>query len=218
LFLSATIPLTFNSWFEIPTDFPEIISFSLGLMCVLEGRYWWLCLVILIGTFNRETACFLPLMLLFVAWPKRLSWLFLLRIASAGFCWLIPVAFLRWWMGIGERWLLYGSLSHNLPGLAKFFSNVNPYNNYLFYLYLFGVLWVTPPLFWNSQPPKLRRALLTVPIITFVYLFAGGFLDEPREIVPLYVLLTPAGLYALRGLFGKTDPTVENITRTVIGQ
>jgi len=218
LFLAATIPLTFNSWFEIPTDFPEIIIFSLGLMCVLEGRYWWLCLVILIGTFNRETACFLPLMLLFVEWKKRLSWLFLLRIASAGFCWLIPVAFLRWWMGIGERWLLYDSLSHNVPGLAKFFSNFNPYNNYLFYLYLFGVLWVTPPLFWNSQPPKLRRALLTVPIITFVYLFAGGFLDEPREIVPLYVLLTPAGLYALRGLFGKRDPTAENITWTVIGQ
>jgi hypothetical protein len=210
LFLSATIPLTFNNYVEIPTDFPEIIIFSLGLMCVFEGRRWLLCLVILIGTFNRETTCFLPLILLFVEWPKRLSWSFLLRIAPAGLCWLIPLAFLRWWMGVGGRWLHGDSLSHNLPGLAKFLSNFNPYNNYLFYLYLFGVLWVTPLLFWNSQPPKLRRALLTVPIITVVYLFGGGYMDEPREIIPLYALLTPAGLYALRGLFGKTGPQFED--------
>jgi hypothetical protein len=206
LFLSATIPLTFNNHAEIPTDFPEIIIFSLGLMCVLEGWRWLLCLVILIGTFNRETTCFLPLVLLFVDWPKRLSWSFLFRVAAAGFSWLIPTVFLRWWVGIDTRWLYGDSMSHNLSGLSRFFSNFNPYNNYLFYLYLFGVLWVAPLLLWNSQPPKLRRALLTVPLITFVYLFGGGYMDEPREIVPLYALLTPAGLYALRGSFGKTSP------------
>ncbi len=206
LFLSATIPLTFNNQVEIPTDFPEIIIFSLGLMCVFEGRLRLLCLVILIGTFNRETTCFLPLILLFVEWPKRLSLAFLFRIAAAGFSWLAPLVFLRWWLGIGERWIYGDSLSHNLFGLARFFSNFNPYNNYLFYLYLFGVLWAAPLLLWNSQPPKLRRALLAVPIITAVYLFGGGYMDEPREIVPLYTLLTPAGLYALRGLTGKTGP------------
>jgi hypothetical protein len=206
LFLSATIPLTFNNWMEIPTDFPEIIIFSLGMMCILEGWRWLLCLVILIGTFNRETTCFLPLILLFVEWPKRLSLPFLFRIATAGFSWLIPLVFLRWWMGMGEQWVYGDSLSHNAAGLARFFSNFNPYNNYLFYLYLFGVLWVAPLLLWNSQPPKLRRALLTVPLITIVYLFGGGFMDEPRELVPLYALLAPAGLYALRGLYGKTTP------------
>ena len=206
LFLSTTIPLTFNNQFEIPTEFPEIIIFSLGLTYVFEGRHWLLCLVILIGTFNRETTCFLPLILLFVDWPKRLSWSFLFKIATAGFSWLIPMIFLRYWMGIGDQWVYGDSLSHNLPGLAKFFSNFNPYNNYLFYMYLFGVLWVTPLLFWKSQPPNFRRVLLTVPLITAVYLFGGGYMDEPREIVPLYSLLTPAGLYALRGLFEKTSP------------
>jgi hypothetical protein len=203
LFLSATIPLTFNNWVEIPTDFPEIIIFSLGLMCVLEGWRWLLCLVILIGTFNRETTCFLPLILLFVEWPKRLSWGFLFRIAPAGLCWFIPFVFLRRWMGMGDRLIYWDPLSHNLSGLTRFLENFNPYNNYLFYLYLFGVLWAAPLLLWNSQPPKFRRALLTVPIITVVYL-SVGYMDEPREIVPLYALLTPAGLYALRGLFGKT--------------
>jgi hypothetical protein len=209
LFLSATIPLTFNNYFEIPNDFPEIIIFSLGVMCVLEGWRWLLCLVILIGTFNRETTCFLPLILLFVEWPKRLSWAFLFRIAPAGLCWLIPFVFLHWWVRVGDRliyWdpLYWDPLSHNLSGLTRFFSNFNPYNNYLFYLYLFGILWAAPLLLWKSQPPKFRRALLTVPLITVVYLFLG-YMDEPREIVPLYALLTPAGLYALRGLSGKTD-------------
>jgi len=206
LFLAATIPLTFNNQFEIPTEFPEIIVFSLGLMCILDGRDWLLCLVILVGAFNRETTCFLPLILLFVRWTKPLSWSIVLRIAVAGFSWLVPLIFLRWWLGIGWRWQHSDSLAHNLPGLARFFSNFNPYNNYLFYLYLFGILWAAPLLFWSSQPPKLRRALLTVPIITAVYLFGGGFMDEPREIVPLYALLVPAGLYAFRGLSGKASP------------
>jgi len=203
LFLSATIPLTFNNQFEILTEFPEIVVFSLGLMCILNGRDWLLCLVILVGAFNRETTCFLPLILLFVRWTKPLSWSFVSRIAAAGFSWLVPLIFLRWRLGIGWQWQHSDSLAHNLPGFMRFFSNFNPYNNYLFYLYLFGFLWMTPILFRSHQPPEMRRALLTVPIIASVYLFGGGFMDEPREIVPLYTLLVPAGLFALRGLAQK---------------
>ncbi len=204
LFLAATIPLTFNNYFELPTEFPETMFFSLGMICILKEYDWRLCLVILIGTLNRETACFLALIFLFVRWSWPLSWRFIFRVAAVGFSWLAPLAWVRWRLGIGWRWQHSDSISHNLPGLLQFFQNFNLFNNYLFYLYLFGGLWLIPFLYWRFEPGTMRRALLTAPIITGVYLFGGGFMDEPREIVPLYVLLVPASLFALRRVFQES--------------
>ena len=95
---------------------------------------------------------------------------------------------------------VYGdSIYHNSHGLAAFLTNFNPYNNYLFCLYLFGPLWVLPFVYWRRQPRFLKRALLSLPVFLAVYGFLGGFLDEPREIINLYPLLVPAGLFAILG-------------------
>lgn len=197
LFLAATLPLTFNNHYEIPTDFPELITFTLGMACILERRIWLLCLVTAVGSLNRETSCFLPLIFLFVCWKWPLTISFILQITAVGFSWLIPLALLRYRMNIGWRGQYGHSLSHNLAGLSRFFENLNPYNNYLFYGYLFGLLWVVPFIFRRSLPEDYRRASLAIPIMLAVYLFAGGFMDEPREIITFYPLLVPVGLYAL---------------------
>jgi hypothetical protein len=202
LFMAATIPIIYNNPYEIPTEFPEIIFFTLGLYLIFEKRYVLLFTVIAIATLNRETSCFLPLILLFVRWSWPLRLRTIVVIAAAGFSWLIPLASVRWWLR-GFDWQLYShSISHNLPGLLRFFENFNPFNNYLFYLYLFGVLWFLPFIYWKSQPQDMQRTLLTIPIMLAVYLFGGGFLNEPREIVAFYPILVPAGLYALVQITG----------------
>ena len=199
LFVAATIHLTFNNWWELPTEFPELLIFTLGLWCIRERRHGLLCVFIALGTLNRETTAFLPLILLLCSFDRKSLWSWMPKVATAGFSWLVPLAGIRMWSGIGWRGSYGDSLSHNLEGLSNFMNNLNPYNHYLFYLYLFGIFWILPFTRWNRQPAFLRRALLSVPVFLVVYIFFGGYLDEPREIINLYPLLVPAGLFALFG-------------------
>jgi len=193
-FLAATIPLTFLQLFEIPSDFPEILAYTLGLWCIRERRELLLCAVIMIGTLNRETTVFLPLIQLFCRFGRRRLPIAWLSLSAAS--WLLPIVLVRWWTG--PTWfVLYGvPLEHNVAGIARFVANLNVYNNYLFYGYLFGIFWILPFAFWRRQPQFLRRALLSVPLVLGTYLFFGH-LNEPREIVNLYPLLVPGSLFAL---------------------
>lgn len=199
LIMAATLPLTFNIYYELPTDFPEILAYTIGLWCILERRYALLCLTIIIGTLNRETTIFLPLILLLDLFGKVSFARLTALCAATGFSWLIPTLLLKWWTGIE---LLGGHgdmMPYNIAGLARFFENLNPYNFFLYYLYLFGIFWVLPLVRWRRQPPFFRRALLSLPVFIIIYLFFGGVLSEPREIVNLYPLLIPAGIFALFG-------------------
>jgi hypothetical protein len=206
LFVGATIGLTTScGLYEIPTDFPELFFYSLGLICILERRDALLCLVVLVATLNRETACFLPFILFCVRWSWPPSRRMLAAVAAATLCWLVPVVALRyWWMPLG--WPHYGdSVSHNIAGLRHFFENLNPFNNYLFYLYLFGVAYALPFAYWSVQPPAMRRVLLSTPPILAIYLVVG-YMNEPREIIVLYPLLVPGSLFALRAMLAEVSP------------
>ncbi len=196
LFVAATVPLTFNNLLELPTDFPELLLFTLGLWAIHQRRYLLLYPVVVLGTLNRESAAVLPFFLLFTTFDTRhRDWL--IPVLLAGLCWLIPLVLLRLWTTGTLQSPHMGSVSHNLPGLLEFVSNPNPYNNYLFWLYLFGAFWVLPFLAWKQQPVFFRRLLLSVPIFLLVYSLGGGYYDEPRELVNLYPLLVPSGLIAL---------------------
>jgi hypothetical protein len=197
LFVAATVPLSFNNWFEIPTDFPEVLTYTLGLWSIREQRYGLFYLVVTVGTLNRETTAFLPLILLLCRLDRGCAWRVVPSVTVAGLAWLVPLAGARWWMRIGWRGAYGDSWAHNMKGLSHLFTNWNPYNNFLFYFYLFGAFWLLPFLSWRRQPLFLRRALLSLPAFLVIYLFFGGFMNEPREIVNLYPLLVPAGLFAL---------------------
>lgn len=195
LFMAATVPLTFNNYFEIPTDFIEIIIFTLGVWLVYREKYLGFCLVVLIGTLNRESTAVLPVFLLFRLFDlKKVAWLF--PVFTSGLCWLMPLLFLRWWTGTLHPHG-YGELSHNLNGLSQLLINPHPYNNYLFWLYLFGTFWFLPFIRWKYQSSFFKRLLLSLPVCMVAYFLIGGFFNEPREIVNLYPLLVPASLFAL---------------------
>jgi len=60
LFLVATVPLTFNNWTEIPTDFIEIIVFTVGLWLAYRDAMSRFCVTVFVGALNRESAAVLP--------------------------------------------------------------------------------------------------------------------------------------------------------------
>jgi hypothetical protein len=201
LFVGATIPLTFNNWFELPTEFPEMIFFTLGIWTIYKRKFWALVLVTFFATLNRETAAFLPLIYLFNAFdiksfkenPAKTAKT-VLDVFIVGLAWLIPYASLRFISGLGTEWNHQDSIAQNTLGLSAFFQNFNPFNNFLFYLYLLGIFWIIPFLRWKDLSPFWKRTLLTTPIILFVFLFGGGYLNEPRELAPLYPILVPPAL------------------------
>lgn len=196
LFLAATVPLTFNSYFEIPSDFIEIIIFTLGLWTMYKGKYGWFCLIVLIGTLNRESTAVLPFLLfLHLFTVRKISWL--LPVFESALCWLVPLVALRWWTGALDTYGYWQSASHNVAGLSQLLVNPHPYNNYLFWFYLFGAFWFLPFIKWHQQPVFFRRLLIGMPAILVTYFLTAGALDEPRQIVNLYPLLVPPGLVAL---------------------
>jgi hypothetical protein len=196
LFMAATLPLTFGQWFELPTDFPEIIAFTLGIWAIYRSKYVLLCIITVIATFNRESAAVLPFFLFFVLFDTK-EWKWLIPVAVVGFSWLLPLLTLRWWVGAMEAHGYGQGLAHNTQGLLELMSNPHPYNNYLFWIYLFGAFWVLPYLRWKDQPAFFKRLLIAIPVMLVVYLAVGGYLDEPRELVNLYPVLVPASLFAL---------------------
>ncbi|HWP45326.1 MAG TPA: hypothetical protein VNO14_18935, partial [Blastocatellia bacterium] len=179
--------------------FPELIVFTVGLSLIYYKRDLLLALLIFIGTLNRETTAFLPLILLLNRFDRKAIWKCIPTVALAGFAWLIPLLLLRYWKGIGVMGIYGDSVVHNVAGLKAFFSNFNLFNNYLFYLYLFGPFWLLPLIKWKNQPLFFQRTLLSLPAFIIIYLFFGGFLDEPREIINLYPILIPSSLFALFG-------------------
>jgi hypothetical protein len=196
LFLAATLPLTFNSYFEIPTDFLEILVVTCGVWALHAQKLLLLCGIVMVGSLNRETTALLPLLLLLEGINRldrrRLGW-----VALAGLAWLVPVVVMRLWAVGDLSWPHGNSMVHNVPGLRAVLTNPHPYNNFLFWAYLFGAFWLLPYLRWQRQPPFFRRMLLAVPMVVVVFALTGGYLDEPRELVLLYPILVPTGLFAL---------------------
>ena len=108
LFVAASVPLTFvSSWWEIISDFPELLAFTLGLWAIHSKKHLGLALVTFAGTLNRETTALLVLIAgayVVLSWlEKRVD----LRTGVAALAgWLGATLPLRWWLaagGLGRR-------------------------------------------------------------------------------------------------------------------
>lgn len=199
-FMAATLPLTFKDWWEIPTDFPEILAFTLGMWCIREQRLVPLLPTLtLLGTLNRESAVLLPVLLLITRRDRNELWRALPWAALSGAAWLVVVAFVQYSTGFTTiDQSVRTAMTHFATGIAAFARNLNPYNNFLFYGYLFGAFWILPFARWRRLPALLCRALLIVPLhLATAFFYSGGRVDEPRHLCPLYPILVPAALFAL---------------------
>lgn len=200
-FLAASLPLTFKDWLEIPTDIPEILTFTVGLWLIRENRLLVLPFLTLVGTLNRETAVYLPVLALLTA-ESRVALRSRLPIVIVSMAiWLAVFFGVQWWTSVSLSTDLSRNAAHHAwQGLSRFLQNLNPYNNFLYYFYLFGALWFLPLGRLWMLPVFLRRILVLVavhPIVAFVG--GGGRIDEPRQLCLLYPIIVPAALFALFG-------------------
>jgi hypothetical protein len=198
LFMAATLPLTFQEWWEVPTDFTEILAFTLAMRWVVLARFAHLVPLTLLAALNRETALYIPFLPLLTApsWAalrRRIPWALLAFAAyllAAGATW--------WWVGKPHPGQWANAPFHASEGFTQALVKLNPYNNFLFYGYLFGPFWVFPLLRWRAVPEVLQRALLVAPLhLIIAFLGTGGRVDEARHLCTLYPIIVPAAVIAL---------------------
>jgi hypothetical protein len=200
LFVAAASALTFagNNW-EILSDFPELALFAASLHALCTGHPVVVALVVLVGSFNRETMAFMVVLAAadaLLGTRRRAS-----RWAAAGSlaAWLAASATVHWWLyPMSALDPLAHQAEHNVEGLAALAVSAHPYNNYLYPLYLLGPFWLLPILRWRTLPPCLRACTLAAPLFLVVVLVLGDF-NEPRQLLLLLTVMVPAGMIALFG-------------------
>ncbi len=202
LFVAASVPLTFvSNWWEILTDFPEILVFTLGVGCLRSKKHAALAAVTFLGTFNRETSVLLVMIagaLVILNWRKGNRDPRPLVAALAG--WSAATLALNWWVAApAQVATVFGRfylLQRNLVGLGQLLIKPHPYNTYLLPIYVFGLLWILPLRVLRDLPAVLQAGVCTVPLFLLLVLTVGG-LNEPRQLMPLYPILVPSSLFAL---------------------
>jgi hypothetical protein len=172
-------------------DIPAVVVFVLGLRLLIERRWGLYYLVFFIGTWNKETTCFLTLAMLALYWdqarPARLA-LHVLAQAAIWMCTKLTLG--RLFAGNPGSGNFEHHMLVNLNFLASFFVRPTTWNWRR--LLTFGGVWVLIPLHWPRIPPPLRRLLIVFPIFC-MGMFLVGVLSEVRvyaEMIP--VLLVPA--------------------------
>jgi hypothetical protein len=214
LLVACSLPLTFvtNRW-EILSDFPELIVFTLGLAAIRGRKAVPLGIVCFLGTLNRETTGLLVIIVaLEVILPPRRIRGETVRLLGAGLAGCaLATGGVQWWMAagasldvgvVGDR-LVW--LHHNLRGLSHLGADPHPYDEFLTPAWMFGVLWLMPWLAWSRSPRCLQAALLSVPVLVAI-VFVLGALNEPRELIPLYPVLVPGTLIFMSELTTRDEP------------
>ena len=185
-------------------DVPAILFFFLGLAAARAGAWRWFYPLFVLATLNRETSCFLTVVILLAGWG-RWPWRRLLaHVAAQTALWL------------AVKWALWSVFQHNIDlqygdaaGLFKLtwtdnLAAARHLRTWLLLPAVYGYLWMPLLLVYGRlADPWLRRALLAVPLFHVAMLVPGEILELRiyAEMLPLVVL----GLVAASADGGAVD-------------
>lgn len=217
--LLGTITITFNNWFPIVTDFPELVGMTICVAALVRQRWILMLVGLCLYTLNKETSIiFLAAAVCFLYTDKRS--LAKMAVIAAGILmtWGGTYMAARHLAGVGAgEWFLRPGLGgqgqgflpeliglvqdlwpRRLASILALLQNPHPYNvNWAFVLVL-NVFWALPLIAWRGIPSPLKRLYVGGLLGGLTIFSLVGVLNEAgRLMIPLYPLIYPAGLYAL---------------------
>lgn len=200
LFVAASLPISFMNAVFQPWGLSETVIFTIALILVFKKKIFALAALVLVATFNRETAVFIPFIYLFANFKLALfkrdgftSWntwkpvvIFFIYLA----CWAVVFLGLRLWLGQAEQvqsisWLWDTNTQRNL--LIRAVINI---------LLFMGAFWLFALLAFPKAPSFLRRTSLVI-LLYLPAVLIFGLWYEVRLLMPLYALVVPLALYYL---------------------
>ena len=211
-----TIAITFNGFYPIATDFPELLGITCCAALLVRRRWGWMLVALFITTLNRENSIILLWVALCFLYEGRQTIRTVVTAVGAIFAtWLTAFLFARHLAGVSADWIqspggtmrgqgvvseLIGVFVDTWPRRADSMLSLvydpHPYNvNWSIFLVL-NVFWIAPLFVWRSIPRSLQRLYIGgllggLPI----FLLVGVFNEAGRHMIPLYPLVIPAGLY-----------------------
>ena len=187
-----------------PWDMSSMLFFLLGIIAVYR-RHWVLYYaVFIIGTFNKETTCFLPILYFYAYWGRD-TWRNLL---------LHPAVSLLLWLGI--KYALYqlylDSGTESIWFHEKLRANLI-YQSHPLCLFriasLFGFLWLPLLIYFKRIPDVfIRRSLFVVVIYVIGMLYVGN-IYELRIFNEMIPLILTAFLLIVRETTSRQQPKQE---------
>lgn len=154
----------------------EVVFFSAAFLMTLDGRRWALYPLVVVATFNRETAVFIPLLF----WLVTRNWK---HTAGMGIVWAVTYGAIRLIIGpipVHVTLLDILAINTSTAGFARFVMGL-PFLGWLFWYAWKG---------WKIAPAVMRRAGLVIPIyLAFILVF--GVWNEWRLYISLYPVLVP---------------------------
>ena len=200
-FLAAVLPLTHLSDLQESAPF-LMVSFLCGLWAIRAARPLLFLLALLVGALDNETTLILAAVWFLAdlkGWRPQPLWSATWRSAALA----VPAVFVTFAIRyltrdrphLGGAW----HLPDNLWGIGNglLFSPLEYWrDDYLWFLILYGPLWVFAYLDWRRKPPFLRAGLLMAPLFVAAH-FITGIIAEPRQMVPLAYVLIPAAFFWL---------------------
>lgn len=199
LFLAATMPLTYFNHLQ-ESEPLNIFLFFIGLWAIREDAFRKLLVILIIGSFNKVTVIFLPV-IYFFCWYKRIpTSRLLLRTLTL----LIPVILICGAIRLYFYPITYCTdfiqLRYNASGILKFKGW-----EHFGILFMYGVFWIAAFKSFREKPLFLRRASLIVPLYCLGH-FLISRISETRLFLPLAPIIIPMGLFYI---FKKdSQPTV----------
>jgi hypothetical protein len=205
---SGMFIIPFNYWlsgmwmFWMWYDMPSLLFFTLGLWLLRERVWWGFYPVFVLGTLNRETTCFLTMVLVLTEW--------------GGDKWIrrvVPHVLTQAAIWVGIKWLLFVMYRHN-PGVGLSLNNLgsnievlthNPYRLFIF-LSSLAYLWLPVTLFFPLIGDKFVRRACLVGVPFLAVMLVSGNAPELRIYGEMIPVVLPAYILIVMGAIRGAEP------------
>jgi hypothetical protein len=171
-------------------DLMNVLIFSLALRAIYLGHFVLLCIILFVGTLNRETTwILLPILFLNDRLGRR-TWH---RLFMAGAAVALPYFGLRWLIATPTTiWFAVNDIPLNIPFLSPPHAAGALVAN-LHLMLLLGPLIALGVYHFRQHPFFLRIAASIAPLFILIHYIVGS-IRETRLWMPLYLLLIPLAL------------------------
>lgn len=177
------------------SDILVYIFFILGLLCLRLKKYWWLAVVLFVGTFAKETLVFLIPLVWMIEYKKIKTSSVMMKVVALFGAWLAAFLITRFALYDGQNSSLW-QIPHNLSVVKELFSYPSLLQYRLLWIPLFGIVWFAAFL---DRPKKsgLLAAAGPYSLIVIVVVLISAWPEESRLLVPTLLLALPSAMVSL---------------------
>ncbi|MBC8505873.1 MAG: hypothetical protein H8D34_13500 [Chloroflexi bacterium] len=199
LFLASIMPLSYYNHLQESAPF-LLLSFLLVLWAIREQHTIGYVLLLFVGAFNNETILSLPFVYFcynFRRFEIKHTLNLSLRTIATCLPAYIAAGVIRY---INRARPHLGGAWHFPDNIEGFLGNIQftPLEywkaEYLYIIFIFGVLWIFAMLNYSKKPLFLQRAVLLIPIFLVIH-FLTGIIKEVRQLLPLSFIIIPMAFF-----------------------